>query len=787
MHNSFTTNTSENFDNKRSLQLFDFAYLQTSLKSNDRDDEYDTINIVNHGDTLDVDGNNKELLLSYCSSLYKSSFLYFFIYRNYQKSVVFKDPFKLESIIDLSFGIEEDISNLLYDYKLSLIEKVNNMTSSNIDSTFLNESDFFEKACATISLDDHYEFEKILKIPLFENIINTKDSQGRSLLILSCMADKPKIAGLLLKKGLSIDDKDYLGRNSLYWSVKCESIKTLKWMLNQLSMTEDLILSKDNNKITTLHVAATKKSAKVLRLLLNALPNKNEELLEKIYDNYNRIPLHYAAASGSLECVEEFMDESLNLPVSLRDMYGNTSLMLACGNNCASEVVRYLSTKKSISITSRNCAGMSPLHIAVLANNIDCVKILLQECKISTEIYDEDARTPLHYAAQNGRVEIVELLLEAGARYNAVDEYRATPTHYAAEINWDIVKLLLDKSGFNYCGMIDKEGRTPFMWAVASENTNVISKMLKYCDIPRHGSDFHKYTALHIAAFTGNVSICKMLMQQGWVVTAEDKAGATPLHIAAGKGYTNLVQIFCTSDDIINKVDTNLRTALFYAALGGQAHTLNVMISDLGFDIGTEDILDRTVLHAAAYCGFVACVQKLIEHGVDINAIDRDEETPLHVACSRGKEDVVHLLVLSGAIINPYSRINETTPLSYAIANNQTEIIQFLKDRNAVTGEEIKNIAAYIITRAIRQFIIKKQRSIFKTQPSSLMAFFENFSITDSRISCQSSSKGNLSQVINRSPINSQIVRTSFRSQLSSQSVNRIIFNDETLNDTNND
>lgn len=101
------------------------------------------------------------------------------------------------------------------------------------------------------------------------------------------------------------------------------------------------------------------------------------------------------------------------------------------------------------------------------------------------------------------------------------------------------------------------------------------------------------------------------------------------------------------------------------------------MISNLGFDKMAKDILDRTVLHVAAYCGFLACVHKLIDHGVEINVSDKDEKIPLHPACSRGKEDVVHLLANSGATINRYSWGNETTRLNYAVGNNNTEIIQF--------------------------------------------------------------------------------------------------------------
>uniref|UniRef100_A0A0K0DTX2 ANK_REP_REGION domain-containing protein n=1 Tax=Strongyloides stercoralis TaxID=6248 RepID=A0A0K0DTX2_STRER len=547
----------------------------------------------------------------------------------------------------------------------------------------LSEEELFEKICASIDLEEQNESERTLKNLLTNNILKMKDYQGRSLLMFACISDKPKIANILLKKGLKLEDKDILERTSLHWAVKCSSVKIIKWLL-QLPINENLILLKDIQGVTPLHIASTKPSAKILRLLLSVL-TKNEDLFSKILDSQNRIPLHYAASSGSIECVEEFMDESLNLPVSFRDIYGNTPLMLACGNNYASDVIRCLSNKKSVSVTSRNGYGMSPLHIAVLANNINGVKIFLHECKISTEIYDDDARTPLHYAAQNGRVEIVELLLEAGARYNAVDAYGATPAHYAAEISWPILQALLIKN--NHSDMIDKEGRTPFMWSVISGNESIVINMLRNFNISRNGKDNQKSTALHLAALTGNPSMCKMLIQQGWMLTAEDEVGATPLHIAAGKGYTYLVDIFSTTDDIIKKVDIAQRTALFYAALGGQAHTLHVMISDLGYDANVQDIHGRTPLHAAAYSGFVACIQKLIDHGVDVNAIDRDEETPLHVACSRGKEEIVYALESAGANINAYSSITKATPLSYAISNKHTKIIEYLKEKGATSED----------------------------------------------------------------------------------------------------
>ena len=46
---------------------------------------------------------------------------------------------------------------------------------------------------------------------------------------------------------------------------------------------------------------------------------------------------------------------------------------------------------------------------------------------------DEDKNTPLHYAAENGHVLAVRILLDAGAKLSARNDEEDTPVHTAAE------------------------------------------------------------------------------------------------------------------------------------------------------------------------------------------------------------------------------------------------------------------------------------------------------------------------------------------------------------------
>ncbi len=59
------------------------------------------------------------------------------------------------------------------------------------------------------------------------------------------------------------------------------------------------------------------------------------------------------------------------------------------------------------------------------------------------------ARTPLHYAAMNGHVDIVYIMLDVADYVDIKDNVKKTPLHYAAENgNADIVFALI-KAGVN--------------------------------------------------------------------------------------------------------------------------------------------------------------------------------------------------------------------------------------------------------------------------------------------------------------------------------------------------
>ena len=71
-------------------------------------------------------------------------------------------------------------------------------------------------------------------------------------------------------------------------------------------------------------------------------------------------------------------------------------------------------------------------------------EMLREEVYINTWNKEEEGRTPLQYAAREGHVDIVKMLIENDAKVNATDFNDCTALHHAARGGHvDVVKVLI--------------------------------------------------------------------------------------------------------------------------------------------------------------------------------------------------------------------------------------------------------------------------------------------------------------------------------------------------------
>jgi hypothetical protein len=105
-------------------------------------------------------------------------------------------------------------------------------------------------------------------------------------------------------------------------------------------------------------------------------------------------------------------------------------------------------------------------------------------------------------------------------------------------------------------------------------------------------------------------------------------------------------------------------------------------------------------LNMAVYRGNEVLVRLFLEYGADADMPGQFEFTSLHVATKFGHKKIAELLVDYGADVNALSNDGQS-PLCIAIKNSQLEIVNYLKEQNAITYEGMPYICNEFSKKAL--------------------------------------------------------------------------------------
>lgn len=127
---------------------------------------------------------------------------------------------------------------------------------------------------------------------------------------------------------------------------------------------------------------------------------------------------------------------------------------------------------------------------------------------------DKDGRTPLHFAAYEGRTEIVKVLIAAGANVNLANEGEHTPLLLAVyKGHTEIVKLLI-AAGANV-NLANVDGDTPLIAASREGHQTETVRLLIAAGADVNEADQTGWTPLKEAVFKGHTEIVELLKAAG--------------------------------------------------------------------------------------------------------------------------------------------------------------------------------------------------------------------------------------------------------------------------------
>ena len=257
--------------------------------------------------------------------------------------------------------------------------------------------------------------------------------------------------------------------------------------------------------------------------------------------------------------------------------------------------------------TSINIKAQDLFLILAVEQNLVSLTLDLLDSGASLEAIDRrighDHETALEIAVQNGRAQIVQMILERKPELaNVRENYRNTSKLLDDAVkngNIEIVKMLLER--------------------MSSEIINA--------------EPDHYGTSLHYAAINGNTEIFKMLLERMTLesINIKNHLGQTVLHLAAKNGKIELVKMILERfPESINARSKEGGTSLHYAAINGNIEIVKMLLGKMSAEsINTKNEYGQTALHRAAIEENAELGQLLLEKMTQesINAKDNWKRT----------------------------------------------------------------------------------------------------------------------------------------------------------------
>lgn len=161
-------------------------------------------------------------------------------------------------------------------------------------------------------------------------------------------------------------------------------------------------------------------------------------------------------------------------------------------------------------------------------------KELPRKSSIILDYLSKNAANALHVACRFGHVELVEYLLNLKIDVNALDDNGYSPLHYAVMISdehtfIDIWRLLLE-GGVNLT-ITGNRGRTVLHTATLYGNSVAVALLIEKAPSLINQAEKGRFTGntpIHNAAFIGDVTICRMLLEAGASLTIRNRSDNTP-------------------------------------------------------------------------------------------------------------------------------------------------------------------------------------------------------------------------------------------------------------------
>ncbi|EWZ85352.1 hypothetical protein FOWG_11854 [Fusarium oxysporum f. sp. lycopersici MN25] len=299
--------------------------------------------------------------------------------------------------------------------------------------------------------------------------------------------------------------------------------------------------------------------------------------------------------------------------------------------------------------------------------------------------------TAISLASENGHVEIVDLLLKAGAHSDACGLEGLPILCLAVDHgHLDVVRLLLDKGADVDCQ--DHDGWRPLHFAAQREHSEALMEELLNHGADIHAVDQYDETCLFKATTYANIETMIFLVRHGADVCARNHEGNSCLQESINNWRSSLdfIQALLENGADVNNRNIKGKTCLhmfpFWSSLNNEDF-IELLINH-GADVNARDNDGNAPLHcmmrhhedAPSFVFWLAG-----KNGTDLDRRNNEGKTPLHVAAELNICDVSDVLIQHGADTSCRDSQGRT-PLDLALLNGNERVSKLLMESGADRG-----------------------------------------------------------------------------------------------------
>lgn len=451
--------------------------------------------------------------------------------------------------------------------------------------------------------------------------VNCRDDAGRTPLIIATQHGHIPIINLLIEHGANINIADQHQNTALHYAVKNRNHQAIQCLTTELK-------SKSNAK------NLSEPPPPLLTPPHNDIPghqHTDQPATSPPLSNHDQSnDLFDAIERGDLKLVQHLITE-VKINPNIRGKNGITPIILAVikGDN---DIFNFLFENGAIASISDD-QGLDALHHAVLCDQYDMARRILEEVFTTADHRDKRGRTAFIHAARSNNIRMIQLLTQFGADPDLTDKDGLHALHHAIKKkHMDVIEYLIADFEKFYRKVVG-------------------NFRLKYFYF--NALDRYDLTIFHFAVIHSDIEVLDLLV----------RLGADP-HI----------------------VDPLGRTALYNAIEYNNTRVAEYLIKELKLDPNARDRYKMTPFMMAAVYADVDMLQMLAQNGADPYAIDRYGQNALHIALKNIKryEVVRYLLTHFQFDINAKDR-SGMTPIMIATQKGDTKMIELLEQHSVRT------------------------------------------------------------------------------------------------------